>query len=414
MLAPLTEGFGQQRSDSQACASYSIDRKTILVECDASIETIQEDIADERGADSALAANGTEWILNADILVVNGATLTIDTAGSRLKIMGAHGIIIDGGRLHINNSVITSWSVEGQEIGQTSDGSIERAFVRIKESHGVFISNSEFGYLGYNEPGKRGFDVFGEPSRNITIVSSKFHHMWMAFYSSGASDIIINGNEYYDNVKYALDPHTGTTDMVIVNNHLHHNPIGVICSLDCRNILIEENRIHDNIKTAIFLSRNMHNSVVRNNTIYDETVGIIVSESRDNEITENKIEAIERGISLFSPTNPDDGVTRNNIVRNNSITGAERGIASVRSQDNVLENNGFTAVGSEYYMSRGSSITIRNQTFDSYEIEGERGTNVIRIEDSGTILIGDGEVYDTNMVAFNEELNYDTLVVDSR
>jgi hypothetical protein len=245
-FVPLTVGFEQVVT--RTCASYDHDTAIIVVECDASLETIYRDVEDDQGSDSALTANDDDWILDADILVEGNATLTVDTNSSWLKIMDAHGIIIDDGRLNINNSRITSWSDEGSAIDQNSEGTNERAFIQIRYSDGVLITHSEFGYLGYNDPGKRGFDVFGEPSRNIQIINSEFHHMWMAFYSREASDIVVNGSEYHHNVKYALDPHTGTNHMMITNNHLHHNPIGVICSFDCSDILIEGNEVHDNSK----------------------------------------------------------------------------------------------------------------------------------------------------------------------
>ena len=115
-------------------------------------------------------------------------------------------------------------------------------------SEGAEIVNSEFGYLGYVEPGRRGFDLLGGggPSHDMVIRGSKFHDMWMAFYSNGAYNITVDGNEYYNNIKYALDPHTGTHDMNITNNWLHHNPIGAICSDDCHNILIEGNLVEHN------------------------------------------------------------------------------------------------------------------------------------------------------------------------
>jgi poly(beta-D-mannuronate) C5 epimerase len=414
MFSPFDMTFAQQ-SDNQTCTSYDHDTNTILVECDSDLDSIYTDIADDRGETSVLMTNGSEWILDANMYVTNGSTLTIDTAGSWLKITDSQGIIIDGGRLNVHNSTITSWSSEnGGEIGQNPFGSDERAFVRIRESDAVLIKNSELRYLGYNEPGKRGFDVFGEPSHNITILNSKFHQMWMAFYSREASDILVNGSEFYDNVKYALDPHTGTNHMVITNNHLHHNPIGVICSFDCSHIVIEGNHVHDNRKSGIFLSRGTHDSIIRNNTVYNEVTGILVSESQENEITGNKIEASKRGISLFSPQNPDDGITSDNIVHDNSIRGAEHGIATIRSHDNIVENNEFAGVEFEYYLTRGSSIIIRNQTFDEHEIRGERGTNVARIEDSGTLLIGDKVVYDTNIVGFYKHLSRDTLIIDSQ
>ncbi|MEW6604377.1 MAG: right-handed parallel beta-helix repeat-containing protein [Thermoproteota archaeon] len=411
-LVPFAATFAQE-SDTHTCASYDRETETILVECNSRLETIYRDIADNQDGDSALTTNGSEWILDADMLVNDGATLTIDTGGAWLKIMDAHGITIDDGKLNVNNSRITSWSGEGEEINQNLDGSNERAFIQIKDSDGVLITYSEFGYLGYNDPGKRGFDVFGEPSRNITIANSRFHHMWMAFYSREASDIIVNGSEYHDNVKYALDPHTGTNHMVVTNNYLHHNPIGVICSLDCSDIIIEDNQIHNNSKAGIFLSRNMFDSLVRNNTVYNEVIGIIVSESPGNEIVGNKIHASEIGISLFNPDNPDDGETKDNIIHNNFISRAEQGIAAIRSQDNVLENNDFVDIEFEYYMTDGSSITIRNQTFDDHEIRGVSGTNIVEIEDSGTVLVGDND-HDSDTDSIREQLNRDTLIIDSQ
>lgn len=409
-FGPLTIGLTEQ-VDTQTCASYDHTTASIVIECDSSLETIYKDIADDQEGDSALTADDDDWILDADILVGEGATLTLDTKGSWLKIMDAHGIIIDAGRLNINSSRVTSWS-EGGVIDQNSEGTNERAFIQIRDSDEVLITHSEFGYLGYNDPGKRGFDVFGEPSRNIQIINSEFHHMWMAFYSREASNIVVNGSEYHHNVKYALDPHTRTNHMNITNNHLHHNPIGVICSFDCSDILIEGNEVHSNSKSGIFLSRNMYDSVVRNNTVYDEVIGIIVSESPNNEIVDNKIHASERGISLFNPTNPDDGETEDNIIHNNVITGAEWGIAAIRSQDNVLENNDFSDVEFEYYMTDDSSIIIQNQTFNDYEIRGSRGTNVVEIADSGIVSIED-EVLDSDSDSIRERLTRDILTVDS-
>jgi poly(beta-D-mannuronate) C5 epimerase len=299
-------------------------------------------------------------------------------------------------------------------IDQDSDGSEERAYIQIRDSDRVIVTDSEFGYLGYADPGRRGFDVFGEPSSNIEIRDSEFHNMWFAFYSREASDIIIDNNEYHHNVKYALDPHTGTFDVQITNNHLHHNPIGVICSWDCHDILIEGNEIHDNEDVGIFLSRNMHDSIVRNNVLYNENVGIVVAESPDNEIYNNDVEASATGIFLFNPTNPDDGETEDNIVRNNSITGAEFGVHASRSQGNILENNQFSGIGSsEYHLTGDSSFEIRNQSFSGYEISGESGGNDVEISDSGVIEV-DGDEHDTDRNSFEEELDDESINVDSQ
>jgi mannuronan 5-epimerase len=287
-----------------------------------------------------------------------------------LKIAGENGIIVHGTIL-INGVKITSWNASANDVIQQdiNDGSIRRAYIQFDASEGSEIINSEFAYLGYQELGKRGFDLWGPDasysgegsSHDMQIRVSEFHHMWFAFYSRGAYNITVDGNEYYNNIKYALDPHSGTHDMTITNNYLHHNPIGAICSDICYNILIERNLVEHNIDHGIFFSRNMYDSIVRNNHVYNTTSGITVSESPNNQIYNNTIEgATSQGIRLFNPPEPPyDGLTENNLVYNNIISSSEDGISATRSHDNILENNSFyDIISSEYRLSGDSSIII--------------------------------------------------------
>jgi mannuronan 5-epimerase len=146
----------------------------------------------------------------------------------------------------------------------------------------------------------------------------------------------IDGNYYFNNIKYALDPHSGTHDMSITNNWLHHNPIGVICSDRCYNILIEGNLIEHNTDYGIYFSRNMTDSIARHNHVINTTSGITVSESPNNQIYNNTIEgATSRAIRLFNPGLPDDGLTEDNLVYDNSIIDSENGVVAVRNHDNI-------------------------------------------------------------------------------
>src|SRR5215207_2853687 len=342
----------------EACIDYEAEENTIAINCDASfldvVQTINDpDIVENTG-------NG-EYVLNANLEVADGVTfeMTSSSGGDGLqylKIASENGIIVYG-KILIDGVKITSWDASSNEIvQQNSDGSIRRAYIQFDASEGSEIINSEFAYLGYQELGKRGFDLWGPDasysgegsSHDMVIRGSTFHDMWFAFYSRGAYNITVDGNEYYNNIKYALDPHSGTRDMTITNNWLHHNPIGAICSDRCSNILIEGNRVEHNTKAGIFFSRNMHDSIARNNYIYNTTTGIIVSESPDNEIYSNTIEGATRaGIRLSNPPNPDDGFTEGNHVYNNTISNSEDGIREIRSHDNILEDNKFFNIESD-------------------------------------------------------------------
>ncbi|MFL6339349.1 MAG: right-handed parallel beta-helix repeat-containing protein, partial [Nitrososphaeraceae archaeon] len=340
-----------------------------------------------------------EYLLNANLQVVDGVTfqMTSNADGLQyLKLAGENGIIVYGTIL-IDGVKITSWNPSDEDvIQQDMNGTIPRGYVQFAASEGSQITNSEFGYLGDLEPGRRGFDLFGGggPSHDMVIRGSKFHDMWMAFYSKGAYNIEVDGNEFYNNIKYALDPHTLTHDMKITNNWLHNNPIGAICSDDCYNILVEGNLAEHNSNAGIFFSRNMTNSIARNNHVINSSSGILISESPNNQIYNNLIEgATEEGILLFNPDIPDDGSTEGNLIYDNVISSSDSGIRSTRSPENFLENTTFSDIGtSEYLLSGNSSIIIRGQQFDNALIseDGTATENVVQIEDSGVIEVTEG------------------------
>src|SRR5919112_618268 len=294
-----------------ACIDYDEAENTIVVNCNASFSDVVQTINDPDILENL--GNG-EYILNANLEVADDITFALslrDDGLQYLKLAGDNGIIVYG-KMLIDGVKITSWDIADEDIiQQNMDGTITRGYVRFAGSEGSQIINSEFGYLGDAEPGRRGFDLLGGgdgPSHDMVIRGSKFHDMWMAFYSNGAYNIVVDGNEYHNNILYALDPHTGTYNMTITNNYVHHNRFGVICSLDCYNILIEGNRVEHNIDYGIFFSRNMHDSIARNNYVYNSSIGIVVAESPNNQIYSNTIEGItSQAIRLFNPPLADDG-----------------------------------------------------------------------------------------------------------
>ena len=384
------------------CIDYDEEENTITVNCSTTFQDVVQTVDDSDILENL--GNG-EYILKANLEVADGITFEMTSSNGDdgnnlqyLKIAGENGIIVYG-QILIDGVKITSWDVIDEDvIEQTINGTIPRGFIQFAGSEGSQILNSEFGYLGYQDFGRRGFDLFGGggPSHDMLIRSSEFHHMWFAFYSHGAYNIIVDGNEYYNNIKYALDPHTGTHDMTITNNWVHHNPLGIICSLDCYNILIEGNTVEHNIDYGIFFSRNMHESIARNNHVYNSSIGIVVAESPNNQIYNNRIEGItSQAIRLFNPELPDDGSTEGNLVYNNIIINSENGIGAARSHNNILESNTFSNIeSSDYRLSGGSSIIIRGQHFDNAIIshEGSAIDSHVEILDSGIIEVIEGAI----------------------
>ena len=368
------------------CTEYDQTENTITVNCNSSFSDVAQAVNDPKIMGSL--GNGV-YFLNATLEIADDITFEMNSSNpddnlQYLKIANENGIIVYG-KILIDGIKITSWNASSNDvIPQDINGTIRRGYIQFAASEGSQIINSEFGYLGDVEPGRRGFDLLGdgdgEPSHDIVIRGNKFHDMWFAFYSREAYNIIVDGNEYYNNIKYALDPHTVTHDMVISNNWLHHNPIGVICSNRCYNILIEGNVVEHNKDYGIFFSRNVHDSIARNNQVYNSSTGVMVSESPNNQIYNNTIQgATSQGIYLFNPEVPDDGVTEGNIIYNNTIINSESGIVAARSHDNIVQNATFFNIEeSEYRLSEDSSIILKGQHFDNAIISQDNSVTTIR------------------------------------
>jgi len=421
--------------EETACIHYEAGENTITIECgDMSfgdlITTIQNQSLLEK-----LEGDG-EYLLKSNLRVADGVSFNMnsDDGIQYLKIDGVNGIIVHGTIL-INGVKITSWNSSSNDVVQQDEnGSVGRGYIQFDSSKGSKITNSDLGYLGYNERGRRGFDLFGEdssrfghgPTHDMEIRGSKFHHMWRGYYSPGAYNITIDGNEYYHNLDYSVDPHSGSHNINITNNWVHDNRIGIICSVNCTNILVEGNKVEDNMRAGIFFSRNMTDSIARNNQVKNSTSGIVISESSNNQVYNNTIEgATSQGILLFNPSEPDDGLTVNNLVYNNTISSSPMGINATRSYDNLLENNLFSNITtSEYLLTRNSSMIIIDRDFDNDLIAegGSETDNLVQIVYSGTIEVTERNdqgivernLYNTDTEPYSKRLsNGNNILVNS-
>ena len=161
----------------RTCIDYDESENTITITCDtASFRDVADTINDQ--AVLSNLGNG-EYLLNANLEVDDGATFSMSQNDDGIKWLkiasGANGIIVNG-RIEIDGVRITSWdTTSNSPVFQTSDGLIPRAYINLRGSEsddddgdgGVggssnFIRNSEVAYLGYQDFGKRGFDLLEE------------------------------------------------------------------------------------------------------------------------------------------------------------------------------------------------------------------------------------------------------------
>jgi poly(beta-D-mannuronate) C5 epimerase len=409
--------------EEATCIDYDAAENTIAVNCNASFLDVVQAINDPEILDEQEEEG--QYLLNANLQVSDGVTFAMTSSEDGLhylKIAGVNGIIVNG-RIEINGIIITSWNAETDSpVSQTETGSVPRAFINLRVSEGGYIEDSEVAHLGYDAPSRRGIDL-GEstegPSHDFAIRQSRIHDNWMGFYSAGGYNIMIDRNEFYDNIKYAIDPHTGTHNMTVSNNKVYNNNgIAVICSLDCYDVIFERNEVYNNAGSGLMFSRATHDSAIRNNLIYNQyesAYPISISESQDNEIYGNNISNSTGGISVHNPLEVDeDGMSSDNRIHNNSFDGVQNAIRALASSDNTFSNNIFGNVTDFHYiLTSDANIDIENQIFDMANVRGFSGTNALSIRDSGTIIIDNAINHDTDTEPYTVVLSGQSININS-
>jgi len=328
------------------CIAYDATTLTITVSCSSPVSLT--DIYEQLGAgNSALYKdpnNDGVWLLNANVSILAGSTLNIDSKNTKwLKIIAdgktlAYGIHVLGS-MKIDSVKVTSWNPQTNDVVQ-SYGSREtsgkivhvgapRPYFRM-ERHGMGtlnITNSEIAYLGYEGGWGTGtsglhYHLAGHGS---VIRNNDIHHLYFGFYSVGVGGMVIENNKVHDMGHYGIDPHTGTHDMVIRNNTVYdNNGTAIICSLDCYNILIEKNVVYNNTGSGISFSRNMTNSIARDNYLHEQNKAILVSQSHNNEIYNNSISKSNPGIALINASSANK-IYRNSIINSTNATSIKTG-----------------------------------------------------------------------------------------
>ncbi len=400
----------------ESCVRFDEAKTQIIVACNVHFAEVARKI---QPSDALRSLGSGQWLLSAELLVVDGAKLTLDASDAswlkinhRFRTPRPYSVVVRGAIL-IDGVKITSWDPQTESVvQQDAKGSVPRSAIKILAGEGSVIQNSEIAYLGYNNLDEGAFQALRfQDSKNGLIQNNEFHDNWYAFYSDHASFIKIASNHYHHNIRYAIDPHTHSHDLLILKNHIHHNQgIGAICSENCYNITFDGNEIHDNTKVAIMFSSNTTHSIARNNVIYNQRFGISIGESSDNEVYANQISST--GIGIF--VNPVSS-TRNKI-HDNSIKDAETGILVGSdvggNEGNLYDNNRFYQVTQLFNLNSGSTVDIAHQHFDHASLIGNHGANRVTISQSGVIEVN-GVPFDTNETPYHAGIQDQVLNIHS-
>jgi parallel beta-helix repeat protein len=310
-----------------------------------------------------------------------------------------------GATARFTGVTVTSWDPAR---GRPAANRGQRPFVEYADGSDLRITRSTFAYLGSDRA-----SAYGVNWRRSTggATGSVFHHNFFGAYSYQAKGLVFRGNVFRDNQVYGLDPHTGSTRLLVEDNQAFRNRAhGIVFSEDVTDGVVRGNRAYANGGNGIVLDeRSDRNSVtgnlaegnggdgivilgssanlVRGNVVRRNRVGIRVNlRSGDNRVQRNQVahnrigielyggayairllanqvsDSAEKGIVLEAPgaTSRDDRVTGSPIgvevraparLRGTSVAGAGQGI--------VVTDRGIAAVDGATVRASGAGVEVR-------------------------------------------------------
>jgi mannuronan 5-epimerase len=353
-----------------------------------------------------------EYLAKLPLVVGIDATLLLEDTVLKMS-EEAGSFLVNGGKLFIIGGALLGWreSENGPAI-YSGDRDRFRPFLVSWGGSETYLSETRAAHLGYfntktygvtfasyeykpNEKlfQNRNFD-FKQPPRGW-LINSTFSDIYYGFYCYEAEDVAIVGNDYVDNIIYAIDPHDRSSNLLIANNRTHGTQVkhGIIVSRDVKDSFIIGNETYDNKLSGIMLDRqSTGNQVVGNTVHHNGSDGITLYESGDNLVANNRVFAnASHGIRLRNSANV---TILDNLVVDNASYGVLLHTADLSAhtkRDLVMDPyeqkvSGILAGGMIAYNGSGSVFIDNTCDFRIYDVEiTPQGDKSARVEFGGDL-----------------------------
>ena len=332
------------------------------------------DLARELPPDDFREVSKGVYVARLPMDITTSGTLHIPP-GVELRLSWNRGaFLVNEGKLFVSGAKVLGWNEDGNRPAWFRKPSEFRPFLISWAGSDTYIVNSVIAHMGYTaskgygvsisqfSPGLK--PIMGRPSPSGWLLNSEIYDNWYGFYTYEAQDVVVMGNNFHDNIHYAIDPHDRSRRLIIANNKTSktREKHGIIISREVNDSWIIGNESFDNALTGIVIDRNCVNTVIANNKVYrNGSDGITIYESPKNLIWENVASGNKRhGIRVRNST---DLRLYNNVAVANGLSGIYGHIRDVGQGRNIKldpyqQRVSMTVVGGQLVSNGSSPISV--------------------------------------------------------
>ena len=293
--------------------------------------------------------------LRAPLFVDAGATLVIADRTVALDA-GRGAMLVAAGRLFLERATLTGREGGGPALFREPERF--RPFLLVLSGGQGILRDSRLAHLGFAAARAYGLTFAadrpedGLPPPTGTITGSEIRGLYYGFYSDAARGVRILDNRFRDNIRYGIDPHDDSRDLLIAGNRVEgtRERHGIILSRRVRDSVVIGNRVSGNGGSGIMLDRRSDRVLVADNILGNNGGdGISVYESDGARLLRNIVRDNARtGIRVRNSRGV--VIAGNRIVANRDAgirlytgpaprTAAELGADFAERLSGLLENN---------------------------------------------------------------------------
>lgn len=426
-LSPYSDKFMEDLAGGNTGFSYAAEAQGTpyprMIVIESGVYTLGSLLTDLVGqGDFALVTREKDVVtLRAPLLVAEGATLILSGQEATTYRLSADAgsFIAVAGDLFIQDTRILSWDekTHAPRTSNKSKRSIFRPYIVGWSNSRMMIGGSVLDSLGYAAPKSFGLAFSAGPKTVVQnldnarppsgiVADNFFHNFEYGFYSYEAEDVSLVGNEYRDNVLYAVDPHDRSHRLLIALNTTHGSMAkhGIIVSREVDFSWIVGNVSHSNAGSGFMIDRDSVDNYIYANVAFDNAQdGLTFFESSCNLATANRFFDNRRsGIKIRNSW--EIGV-HDNIIEGNAQAAIHGYISNLGAtpvgasrdleMDPYVPLTSFAASGNRL---RGNGAGIKVDGASGFALSGND-----YIKQPGRLIDGDGRAFEGHMLRFNDQ-----------
>lgn len=333
-----------------------------------------------------------------------GATLHIgeDVKDFRLSFdRGA--FLVNEGKLFLMGSRLEGWNEAKRGPSEYRDKHEFRPFIVSWAGSETYIVRSVVAHLGFAATKAYGVSisqfspklepVFHRPAPTGWLLDSEFFDNWYGFYCYEALGVVILRNNYHDNIKYGIDPHDRSRQLIIAQNRASgtKEKHGIIVSREVNDSWIFDNKSFENALSGIVVDRSSVNNVVAHNEVYrNHADGITVYESPNTLLWQNLVVGNYRhGIRVRNSVDAD---LRDNVAIGNGLAGIYGHIKNLNDTGRNIHLDPFsqtismTVVGGMLVSNGSGPVTIDQPlSLELYDVDLRKPARDLGIRLTGVL-----------------------------